>query len=182
MNKDDFYPLFEKRKNKPRSRSKTNWTRLAHNEQFQRTFGFKCIHCHAYISSDPDLSGVQNRNHCPYCLWSKHVDLNESGDRLAACKAPMQPAGLCLKRVPKKYGDQNGELMMVHLCCDCGSFSLNRIAADDDTASIFDIYTQFCLSNKTALKTLNGGEICPLGEEDAILVTSRLFGCVSLPE
>jgi hypothetical protein len=176
MNKDDFFTSFEKRKGKTRTRLKTSWTRLAHNEQFQRSYGFTCIHCRAYVNSDEILSGVQNRNHCPYCLWSKHVDLFESGDRLAACKAPMRPIGLSLKKTSKKYGCQNGELMIVHLCSDCGSVSINRIAADDDAHGLFDIYTQFCQSNKQTLNDLKEDGISPLGEEDANLVASRLFG------
>ena len=55
---------------------------------------FRCQHCGAYVSASRVLSGVSNRNHCPYCLWSRHLDLFEAGDRLAACKAPMRPVGL----------------------------------------------------------------------------------------
>jgi hypothetical protein len=47
---------------------------------------------------------VRNRNHCPYCLWSRCLDLFRAGDRLSACKAPMQPVGLALKHTRKKYG------------------------------------------------------------------------------
>lgn len=37
--------------------------------------GFKCSLCHGLASSEPVLSRVNNPNHCPYCLWSKHLDL-----------------------------------------------------------------------------------------------------------
>ena len=62
------------------------------------TFGdFKCAHCHALVLSTHLVSGVNNRNHCPYCLWSSHLELYAAGDRLSACKAPMKPIGLTMK-------------------------------------------------------------------------------------
>ena len=68
------------------------------------TFGdFRCAHCHVIVSSAHLLSGVQNRNHCPYCLWSCHLDLFAAGDRLSACKTPMRPIGLTMKRGRNKY-------------------------------------------------------------------------------
>src|SRR5512137_2268473 len=66
--------------------------------------GFKCVFCHVFVSAEPALSGVQNRNHCPYCLWSRHLDLLRPGDRLAACKEKMKPVGLTFKKTAKKYG------------------------------------------------------------------------------
>ena len=60
-------------------------------------------HCHVIVSSAHLLSGVNNRNHCPYCLWSCHLDLYTAGDRLSACKAPMKPIGLTMKRSRNKY-------------------------------------------------------------------------------
>jgi hypothetical protein len=94
---------------------------------------FTCKHCGRYVSARTAISGVVNRNHCPYCLHSRHVDLFEAGDRLCACKAEMAPAGLTLKRSRDKYAqEQAGELMLVHRCTDCGALSINRVAADDD--------------------------------------------------
>ncbi len=101
---------------------------------------FICRHCGAFVSAGEMLSGVRNRNHCPYCLSSRHLDQFESGDRLSACKARMKPVGLTFKRITKKYaGHQHGELMLVHLCEGCGKVSINRIAADDDNIRILDI-------------------------------------------
>ncbi|HOG78323.1 MAG TPA: RNHCP domain-containing protein [Anaerolineaceae bacterium] len=98
---------------------------------------FRCGHCHQYVSANPLLSGVQNRNHCPYCLWSRHVDLFKAGDRLCACKALMQPVGVTLKRRHKRYmRPGQGELMIVHLCVECGGLSINRVAADDDADAL----------------------------------------------
>jgi hypothetical protein len=100
---------------------------------------FKCVHCHALVISDRRYSGVQHRNHCPYCLWSRHLDHARAGDRLSACKAQMRPVGLTEKRVHKKYGPQRGELMLIHQCQACGKISINRIAADDDAQALEEI-------------------------------------------
>jgi len=101
---------------------------------------FSCAHCHNLVSSAHLLSGVNNRNHCPYCLWSRHLDLYSAGDRLSACKAPMQPVALTAKRSWNKYGHGRGELMLVHLCTDCGNVSINRIAADDDAQTLLEVF------------------------------------------
>lgn len=99
---------------------------------------FICRHCNALVTADSGVSGVVNRNHCPYCLTSRHLDLFEAGDRLAACKATMHPIGLTLKYSNKKYSGQ-GEVMVVHLCEDCGKVSINRIARDDSTKMLHQI-------------------------------------------
>ena len=99
--------------------------------------------CGAFVSVHVALSGVGNRNHCLYCLASRHMDQFEPGDRLSACKAPMRPIGLTFKRTTKKYtSHQPGELMLVHQCEDCGKVSINRIAADDDVDAILSVLEQ----------------------------------------
>jgi len=108
------------------------------------TFGdFKCAHCDVIVSSTHLLSGVNNRNHCPYCLWSCHLDLYAAGDRLSACKAPMMPIGLTMKMGRNKYQrDSPGELMLVHRCNECKALSINRIAADDDSGAIMILFQE----------------------------------------
>jgi len=102
---------------------------------------FRCLHCGVFITTDPVVSGVRNRNHCPYCLHSRHLDLFEAGDRLAACKAPMEPVALTFKRSRNKYARRDtGELMLVHQCQGCGKISLNRIAADDVAETLMEVY------------------------------------------
>lgn len=101
---------------------------------------FRCTHCKAYVISDPAFAGVKHRNHCPYCLWSRHLDLLVPGDRLSACKAAMQPVGLTFKISPKKYNQRPGELMLCHQCTECGRISINRIAADDDPHQLYLLF------------------------------------------
>ena len=145
------------------------------------TFGdFKCGHCHAHVSSVHFLSGVNNRNHCPYCLWSCHLDLYAAGDRLSACKGQMKPIGLTLKMGRNKYRrEAGGELMLVHQCVDCGTLSINRIAADDDTDSILDVFQSSIENQIHTLCEANG--ILPLRATDADLLQKQLYGAMASP-
>jgi hypothetical protein len=145
-----------------------------------QTFGdFRCAHCNTIVSSAHLLSGVNNRNHCPYCLWSRHMDLYTAGDRLSACKAPMQPLALTTKRGRNKYGSGRGELMLVHLCTGCGNVSLNRIAADDDAETLLEVFNaSLALSVRTRDLLLdNGIDILP--KESLAVLRLQLFGSTS---
>lgn len=66
--------------------------------------------------------GTKNRNHCPFCLYSLHVDI-KTGDRVAQCKGLMKPIAKTLKK--------DGEEVIVHKCLKCGQLRKNRIAGDD---------------------------------------------------
>ncbi|MDP7069700.1 MAG: RNHCP domain-containing protein, partial [Candidatus Peribacteraceae bacterium] len=70
---------------------------------------FDCGQCGLHVEPLEDGS---YRNHCPKCLWSKHVDKDGPGDRLSECKSMMKPIGVDYK---KKKG-----WMIVHLCESCG--------------------------------------------------------------
>lgn len=138
--RNNAYSSFEKFSNKPRTRQSSGYRQLHHIDLYQQVVGFTCMSCKQIISSDPLYSGVNNRNHCPYCLTSKHVDLYYAGDRLNACKSRMTPIGLTWKRSKNKYGSGLGELMIVHRCDSCHQFSINRIAADDSSDSIQQLF------------------------------------------
>jgi hypothetical protein len=88
---------------------------------------FKCVHCRAFIG--PTISGGKHRNHCPLCLYSRHVDGGRPGDRASDCGAKMAPIG--------RFTRPNGEPMVVHQCLGCGFLRNNRLAADD-TMLLFD--------------------------------------------
>lgn len=140
---------------------------------------FRCAHCGHIVSSAHWLSGVNNRNHCPYCLWSRHLDLYEPGDRLSACKAPMQPMALTFKRSHNKYSHGRGELMLVHLCMNCGNVSINRIAADDDSETLLEVFkASFTLPNRTQTLLLES-EIEVLPPDSLPLLQLQLFGRVT---
>ena len=82
---------------------------------------FKCVHCRAFIG--PTVSGGKHRNHCPLCLYSRHVDGGRPGDRASDCGAKMAPVA--------RFTRPNGEPMVVHRCLGCGFVRHNRVAADD---------------------------------------------------
>ena len=142
------------------------------------TFGdFKCSCCHVLVSSAHILSGVDHRNHCPFCLWSCHLDLYAAGDRLSACKGQMRPIGLTLKRGRNKYRrEAGGELMLIHQCVDCGTLSINRIAADDDASIIIAVFLE-SIENQVH-EICEGHGILALKANDSGVIRGQLFGGV----
>ncbi len=140
---------------------------------------FVCLACEAPVSAHAMLSGVRNRNHCPYCLSSRHLDQFEAGDRLSACKARMRPVGLTFKQIAKKYaGHSSGELMLVHLCEDCGKVSINRIAADDDGSTILAVLERSTGLDADITNRLAQDGVTPLSTDQIDLVQQCLFGPV----
>jgi hypothetical protein len=83
---------------------------------------FKCKHCRRFVC--PLHSGGRNRNHCPFCLYSLHVDDRKPGDRMSDCGCRMEPIG-CFQRANEEY-------VIVHRCLGCDFERFNRVAADDD--------------------------------------------------
>lgn len=143
------------------------------------SFGdFTCKHCGFTVSANLLFSGVIHRNHCPYCLWSRHLDLYKSGDRFSACKGLMKPVGLCIKKTNKKYATLGtaGELMLVHQCVECGKSSINRIAADDDTDQVMRIYAQSLSLDAHIRYDYFQKDIVLLEERHNKAISLRLFG------
>ncbi len=93
---------------------------------------FKCKHCRRFICPPP--SGGCHRNHCPFCLYSRHVDDRKPGDRMSACGSVMKPGGY--------FQRPNGEYVLVHYCLGCGFERFNRIAADDDFDLVLSLPAQ----------------------------------------
>ncbi|MCK6477893.1 MAG: RNHCP domain-containing protein [Phycisphaerales bacterium] len=87
--------------------------------------GFTCCRCRAPVS---DQSwGTSHRNHCPVCLWSRHLDV-EPGDRASPCRSAMQPVGIEVRTT--------GEWAIIHRCTACNVLRANRIAGDDDERAL----------------------------------------------
>ena len=82
---------------------------------------FVCGHCGATVSPEGAVS--QQRNHCPRCLHSLHVDL-AVGDRRSLCRGLMAPIAAWVRA--------NGEVALLHRCTRCGTVRSNRVAGDDD--------------------------------------------------
>lgn len=96
-----------------------------------RNSGFVCGFCHRRVA--PIVYGGSYRNHCPFCLYSKHVDSDTPGDRLNLCRGLMKPVGVFTRRT--------GEYVLVHKCERCGLERFNRIAGDDDFEKIIALST-----------------------------------------
>ncbi len=89
---------------------------------------FMCRHCRKQVSA---MSfGTMNRNHCPYCLHSLHVDRN-IGDRMSACRGIMEPIAVSVRK--------KGEWEIIHRCRECGMIRINRIAGDDNEATLISL-------------------------------------------
>ena len=149
-----------------------------HGRNCQAEDGFICKHCHAFVSSASFLSGVNNRNHCPYCLWSRHMDMYAAGDRLCACKSPMRPIGLTSKATGKKYGSTHGELMLIHVCTECEGLSINRIAADDVPETVFGLFEAVSEMDAPMQRRLEMEGIRVLQASEHEAVRAQLFGLV----
>lgn len=139
---------------------------------------FKCINCGKQVAASGPI-GTKNRNHCPFCLTSKHVDDKVAGDRQASCQGQMRAIGLTFKNEGvNKYGQlRQGELMLIHICSSCGKISINRIAADDNTDLILSLLSSDGLVGDKADK-LKTNSIEPLDSSDTEQVKTLLFGNV----
>ena len=92
----------------------------------RRTSSFRCGHCRLDVPTD--APGTTHRNHCPTCLWSRHLDDDTPGDRDADCGSLMEPIGITVR------GD--GEWVLVHRCTGCDEVHLNRTAGDDNPLAL----------------------------------------------
>lgn len=84
---------------------------------------FTCTRC------GTDVVGDGYTNHCPVCLYSRHVD-NAPGDRANPCRGPMRPIGVDRKA---------GRIVLIHRCERCGEERRCRAADDDDTDAIIRV-------------------------------------------
>jgi hypothetical protein len=82
---------------------------------------FRCAHCRLDVSTS--ALGTAHRNHCPSCLWSRHVD-DSPGDRAADCGSTMEPIAITVRG--------EGEWVLIHRCLGCGVLHSNRTAGDDN--------------------------------------------------
>ncbi|MFA6338553.1 MAG: RNHCP domain-containing protein [Candidatus Paceibacterota bacterium] len=86
-------------------------------KQFQRKIeDFVCGNCGISVK------GNGYTNHCPKCLWSKHVDINP-GDREEDCHGLMKP--ISVLKIGERYS-------LIHQCQKCGQESKNKINENDN--------------------------------------------------
>ncbi len=180
---DDACNNFEKIHRKQRTNGSTNPSRKSRSHGSESKDEFKCTNCGSMVSLNREVSGVNNRNHCPYCLWSRHLDLRKAGDRQSTCRGRMEPLGLTVKHTLKRYQtEKQGELMLIHRCAACGKLSINRVAGDDNTIMLNDLFVRSQDMPPALLEGLSAQGILPLGARDFTLVHSQLFGWQSILE
>lgn len=90
-----------------------------------RDENFICEHCGKEITK----LGYSARDHCPYCLYSKHVDINP-GDRANECKGLLKPIGI------EKF---KNTFKIIYKCEKCGILHKNKIADDDNMDLIINL-------------------------------------------
>ena len=86
---------------------------------------FICENCNKEVSK----SNYTARDHCPYCLYSKHVDINP-GDRLNTCHGLLEPIGI------EKFRDT---YKIIYKCEKCNELHKNIMANDDNMDLIINL-------------------------------------------
>ena len=86
---------------------------------------FICENCQKKV----EPLGYTSRDHCPYCLYSKHVDINP-GDRNNKCLGLLKPIEI------EKFKDT---FKIVYRCEKCNQLHKNIMAKDDDMNKIIEI-------------------------------------------
>lgn len=86
---------------------------------------FVCEHCEKKITK----LNYTARDHCNYCLYSKHVDILP-GDRKNNCHGLLKPISI------EKFNDT---YKIVYECCKCKQKHKNIMALDDNYDEIINL-------------------------------------------
>lgn len=86
---------------------------------------FVCGNCKKFVNK----LNYTARDHCPYCLYSKHVDINP-GDRLNICHGLLKPIDI------EKYKDT---YKIIYACTKCHEVHKNIMAKDDNMDIIIEL-------------------------------------------
>lgn len=79
---------------------------------------FICLNCGNKVTK----LGYTARDHCPSCLYSRHVDINP-GDRENECQGLMEPIGI------ENY---KNTYKIIYKCSKCNTIHKNIMANDDN--------------------------------------------------
>lgn len=90
-----------------------------------RDENFICEHC----GKEVQKLNYTARDHCPYCLFSKHVDINP-GDRENNCLGLLKPIGI--EKFKHTY-------KIIYRCQKCGELHKNIMANDDNMDLIIEL-------------------------------------------
>lgn len=89
----------------------------------RRKENFICGHCGFAVL------GSGYTNHCPKCLYSKHVDIHP-GDRAELCQGLMKPIAAEM---------DHGEYIITHRCESCRAVRKNKSVPEDDFEQIIKL-------------------------------------------
>ncbi len=78
------------------------------------------------------VKGSGYTDHCPDCLWSKHVDINP-GDRKSECEGLMEPIGAKVK---------SDCYTIYYRCIECGFRHRVKSAANDNFEAIINLVSR----------------------------------------
>ena len=93
-------------------------------KRFARTVeDFVCDQC------GTNVIGNGYTNHCPQCLWSKHVDENP-GDRASLCGGAMAPTSVSVFA---------GAYRVLHRCERCGFIRPQNAAENDNVERLISL-------------------------------------------
>jgi len=86
---------------------------------------FICENCHQKV----EKLNYTARDHCPLCLYSKHVDITP-GDRQNNCQGLLKPIDI------EKFKDT---YKIIYKCTRCSELHKNIMAKDDNLNLIIEI-------------------------------------------
>lgn len=87
---------------------------------------FTCEQCRSKVV------GNGYTNHCPHCLYSKHVDIYP-GDRAEKCCGLMEPIAIRSK---------DGKYIINHKCIKCGNLRPNKVSEQDNFDEVVRLSTR----------------------------------------
>ena len=89
---------------------------------------FNCEHCGKQVAK----LNYTSRDHCPHCLYSKHVDINP-GDRANKCRGLLRP--IDIENFKNTY-------KIIYKCEKCNKIHRNIVATDDNFNEIINLTTK----------------------------------------
>lgn len=93
----------------------------------KRVENFTCDQCGKCVT------GNGYTNHCPSCLWSKHVD-QSPGDRASLCNGAMEPESVRVS--------SGGSVQIMHKCLRCGFIRAQSAAKDDNAERLIELSSE----------------------------------------
>lgn len=86
---------------------------------------FRCENCNKLVGK----LNYTARDHCPYCLYSKHLDIFP-GDRQNSCHGLLVPIDI------EKY---KNTYKIIYKCLKCNQYHKNIMANDDNFNKIIEL-------------------------------------------